>query len=156
MQTMSRKQKIRSRLSIFLIFLIVLVIFSFAFSSFVIITSLSDRSKDSTILSEGYRATGTVTDKVIGYDSPNEIVYTFTTFDGKHITTRMPDRWGTLFGKVNIGSSISIAYDPANPNDNFPLERGVQPLWNIITDVAYPVVIGIIALIVSIIGWLAN
>ena len=153
MRTISNKKKIFSRLSIFLI---VLVIFSFTLSSFIIITNLNDRSKDSMILSEGYRATGTITDKVIGDDSSNEIVYTFTTFDRKHITTRMPDRWGALFGKVDIGSSISIAYDPANPNDNFPVERGVQPLWNMITDVALFIVVGIGALICLIIGWLAN
>jgi hypothetical protein len=144
MRITGKNKKSRSALSVFLLF--------FAASAFAgaiayFYFSWNDHLENSNIFSEGSRAIGIILAKSVGLDdSASKIEYTFTTLEGKIITNIQPDRLGKLYNKAQEGSSIEIAYNPANPNKNFPIELGVRSLSEIILDTALIALVGAAAL----------
>ncbi len=103
---------------------------------------LKDRSEGLSILSQGLRASGTVVGKENAiYNSPDEIQYSFYTGSGDLITN-WREVGSDIYNHAGKGGSIEIAYDPANPTKNFPVEQGVRPLWHITLWTIPPIVIG--------------
>jgi len=143
MEIAVKKKRLFSGFSIFLLFLAVAA-FTGAIADLCV--SLYERSRDSWILSQGLRAKAVI-NNISGpsYDETVTITYTFTNYDGESITS---EHDLSMNASVWVGSVIEIAYDPANPDKNFPVERGVRPLWHIImwTFLIFLVGIGLIVI----------
>jgi len=139
---MDNKKKICSRYSISLL---VLAILFFTGATAYFFVCLNSHFEDSRIFSQGLRAKANVIEKSgPSYDEVVTITYTLTTYDGHSIISKddLP-----INSTVRVGSSIEIAYDPTNPDKNFPVEQGVRPLWHIILFTIPIVIIGILFLV---------
>jgi hypothetical protein len=84
------------------------------------------------LLSKGSRAIGTVIDKTTlqsgSEDDSYMITYTFSPPNGEQLTAGWlinKPAWDKLY----IGSPIEIAFDPAYPSRNLPVEAEATPLW---------------------------
>lgn len=89
------------------------------------------RSKE--VMGKGDRAVATVTDKKVertrAYPADNtsvdlNVYYVFETKDKKGIKGNYSVRGKETWDKLNIGDSIEVAYDPENPDYNFPAGEG--------------------------------
>jgi len=109
------------------------IIISVAVGMAVLVFGVQASLSETELLNKGSRASGTVIDKNASYD-PDEgytytVSYTFSTPNAEQLS----GGWfieKPVWDKLIIGSQIEIAFDPANPSQNLPVE-GVKatPLW---------------------------
>jgi hypothetical protein len=103
----------------------------FAITVLAIVSEAHDRSENIRILEQGAHSSGTVSSKIDDDSDSGKIVYTFSTPNDNLVTNRMDVHY-ELYKKLEVEGPLDIAYDPANPERNIPVEQGVKSVGGIV------------------------